>query len=217
MTDRTSDAAYRLHCFAQSGNAYKVALMLELAGADWTPVWVDFFNGATRTPDFMARNEMAEVPILEHAGHVLTQSGMILDYLSETLGRFGPNGAAERREILRWILWDNHKLTSPIATLRFMINFVPTDKQEPAVLAWLRMRMTGALKILDSHLAGRRYVVGDRLTIADLSLVGYLYFPREFGVDWKDFPAIDAWTARIAAEPGWKHPYDLIPGHPLPT
>ncbi len=216
MTDRP-DASYRLHCFAQSGNAYKVALMLELAGADWAPVWVDFFKGATRTPEFKAKNEMAEVPVLEHAGRTLTQSGVILDYLAETLGRFGPRDADERREILRWMLWDNHKLTSPIATLRFMINFLPKDKQDPAVLGWLRTRMTGGLKTLDAHLAGRRYVVADRLTIADLSLIGYLYFQNEFGVDWKDYPAIDAWTARIAAEPGWKHPYDLMPGHPLPA
>jgi glutathione S-transferase len=211
-----TDAAYRLHCFAQSGNAYKVALALELAGADWTPMWVDFFNGQTRSAEFKAKNEMGEVPVLEHDGRTLTQSGVILDYLTGTLGRFGPNDADERREILRWTLWDNHKLTSMIATLRFMIQFVPKEKQDAAVMAFLRTRMLGGLKTLESHLADRRYVVADRLTVADLSIVGYLYFESEFGVDWKDFPAIGAWTARIAAEPRWKHPYDLMPGHPLP-
>jgi glutathione S-transferase len=212
-----TDAAYRLHCFAQSGNAYKVALALELAGADWTPVWVDFFNGATRSTEFRSKNEMGEVPVLEHGGLTLTQSGVILDYLGGTLGQFGPNDNDERREILRWTLWDNHKLTSMIATLRFMIRFLPKDKQDQAVMAFLRTRMLGGLKTLETHLANRRYVVADRLTVADLSIVGYLYFESEFGVDWKDFPAIGAWTARIAAEPRWKHPYDLMPGHPLPA
>ncbi len=212
----TSTAPYVLHCFAQSGNAYKCALALELAGAPWTPVWVDFFNGGTRAPDFKAKNVMAEVPVLEHDGLTLTQSGVILDYLATALGRFGPTDDDERREILRWTLWDNHKLTSHTATLRWMLNFVPEDKRDPAVLAYLRARMLGAFKTLDTHLQDRTWVVGERLTTADLSLVGYLYFEKEYGVDWADYPAIGAWTARIASEPGWKHPYDLMPGHPLP-
>ncbi len=217
MTPSAPSAEYQLHCFAQSGNAYKVALMLELAGAGWQPQWVDFFNGGTRASEFKAINQMAEVPVLQHQGKTLTQSGVILDYLAETLGRFGPNDADERREILRWMLWDNHKLTSPIATLRWMLNFAPQGSIDPAVITYLRARSGGALKTLEAHLQGRRYVVGDRLTTADLSLIGYLYFPKEFGLDWKDYPATAAWTERIAAEPRWKHPYDLMPGHPLPT
>ena len=209
-------AEYRLHCFAQSGNAYKVALMLELAGADWQPQWVDFFNGGTRAPDFKALNEMAEVPVLQHRGKTLSQSGVMLDYLSGTLGRFGPNDDDERREILRWMLWDNHKLTSPIATLRWMLNFVPAGVIDPAVITYLRSRSAGALKTLDAHLKDRAYIVADRLTTADLSVIGYLYFPDEFGLDWKEYPAVAAWTERIAAEPRWKHPYELMPGHPLP-
>jgi glutathione S-transferase len=216
MTTSVS-GAYRLHCFAQSGNSYKAALMLELAGADWTPSWVDFFNGGTRAPDYKALNVMQEAPVLEHAGKTIAQSGVILDYLAATLGRFGPQDDDERREILRWTLWDNHKLTSYIATLRWMLNFLPEDKRDPAVIAWLRGRSLSSLKVLDGHLAGRSYVAADRLTTADLSLVGYLYFEKEYGVDWQDFPAIGAWTARIAAQPGWKHAYDLMPGHPLPA
>ncbi len=211
-----ADAEYRLHCFAQSGNAYKVALMLELAGADWTATWVDFFRAGTRDAAFRAKNAMAEVPVLEHAGRTLSQSGAILDYLTGTLGRFGPASDDERLEILRWTLWDNHRLTANIATLRWLINFAPESVRDPAVVAFLRGRAKSALKTLDGHLGDRRYVVGERLTTADLSLVGYLYFPTEFGVAWSDYPAVGAWTERIAAEPGWKHPYDLMPGHPLP-
>jgi glutathione S-transferase len=215
MTDVAAE--YELHCFAQSGNSYKAALMLELAGAPWSPVWVDFFHGGTRAPDFTAKNEMAEAPVLEHAGKTLSQSGVILDYLAETLGQFGPRDADERREILRWTLWDNHKLTSYIATYRWMLNFLAEDKRDPAVLAYLRGRALAAIKTLEQHLTGRSHVVGERMTIADCSLIGYLYFPTEYGVDWADFPAIEAWTERIAAMPRWRHPYDLMPGHPLPA
>jgi len=211
----TSDADYRLHCFAQSGNSYKVALMLELAGASWTPQWVDFFHGGTRTAAYRSLNAMAEAPVLEHGDRTLSQSGVILDYLTGTLGAFGPRDEDERREILRWTLWDNHKLTAAIATYRWMLNFAPAGSIDPAVPVYLRGRAWGALKILEAHLAGRSHVVGDRLTTADLSLVGYLYFADEFGLDWSEFPAVRAWTERIAATPRWKHPYDLMPGHPL--
>ncbi len=208
-------AEYTLHCFAQSGNAYKAALMLELAGADWNPRFVDYFGGETRTPAYRERNVMGEVPLLEHHGLMLSQSGIILEYLAETLGLFGPRDAAERREILRWILFDNHKLTSYTATYRFMRAFVSAP--EPAVLAEFRKRSETAWRIVDTHLAARTFIVGERLTIADLSMCGYLYFSDEFGEDWSTYPALRDWLARIAASPRWKHPYALMPGHPRPV
>ena len=209
-------AVFTLHCFAQSGNAYKPALALALAGADWAPRFVDYFGGETRTPEYRAKNVMGEVPLLEHRGALLSQSGVILDYLAGTLGVFGPRDDAERREILRWLLWDNHKLTSYTATLRFLRTF--TADADPAVLAFLRGRAEGAWRVLDTHLAGRRYVVGDRLTIADLSLCGYLFWEDELGIHWHEsHPAIAAWLGRLRAQPRWRPPYELMPGHPLPA
>lgn len=207
---------YRLHCFAQSGNAYKAALCLELAGADWEPLHVDFFNGGSKTPEYLAINEMGEVPVLEHGDTRLSQSGVILDYLAGTLGQFGAESEPERREILRWTLWDNHKLTSYSATLRFMLNFLPEKKRNADVIGFLTGRTTSAMKVLDDRLADRDWIAADRMTTADLSCVGYLYFTDEFGADMNDSPNISRWRAAIAALPGWKHPYDLMPGHPLP-
>jgi glutathione S-transferase len=208
-------AEYALYCFAQSGNAYKPALALALAGADWAPRFVDYFNGETRTPQYRAINVMGEVPVLEHRGARLAQSGVILDYLAEALGKFGPGDGAERREILRWLLWDNHKLTSYTATYRFLRAF--TRDADLAVVDVFRKRAEAAWGVLEAHLAGRRYVAADRLTIADLSLCGYLFFDDEIGVDWAAYPGIHAWLARIQSEPGWAHPYALMPGHPLPS
>ena len=99
-------AEYKLYCFAQSGNAYKTALMLQLCGADWEPRFVDFFNGESRTPEYRAINVMGEVPVLEHVGGRLSQSGVILDFLAERFGRFGWADSEERRNIFRWILFD---------------------------------------------------------------------------------------------------------------
>jgi glutathione S-transferase len=204
---------YTLYCFAQSGNAYKVALALQLAGADWKPRFVDYFGGETSAPAFRSINVMGEVPVLDHEGRQLTQSGVILDYLAGTLGLFGAAGDEERRDILRWLLWDNHKLTSYTATMRFLRTF--KKDADPAVMVFLRGRSETAWKVLDTHLAGRRYVVGDRLTIADLSLAGYLFWPEEIGVDWAAYANIEAWLDRIRSEPRWVHPYQLMPGHPL--
>ena len=208
-------AVYVLHCFAQSGNAYKPALMLELAGADWAPRFVDYFGGETRTPAYRAINVMGEVPVLEHGGRRLSQSGVILDYLAQALGRFGPGNDDERREVLRWLLFDNHKLTSYTATYRFMRTFAKDS--DAGALAEFRKRAETAWAILNAHLEGRRYVVADRLTIADLSLCGYLFWPEEIGVDWDRYPAVRDWLGRLQDEPGWVHPYALMPGHPRPN
>jgi glutathione S-transferase len=210
-------AEYQLYCFAQSGNAYRAALMLSLIGAEWEPIFVEFFKGVTRSPEYRANiNEMGEVPVLVHDDKKLTQSGVILTYLAERSGKFLPRGEDARLEALRWIIFDNQKLNGSLASYRFMYAFAK-PKGDPAVLAFLRSRADNALAILDKRLAGRAYVLGAELTIADLSLVGYLYYPaEEFGYDpLAGYSNISAWLARIEALPRWAYPYDLMPGHPL--
>jgi glutathione S-transferase len=202
---------FRLYCFAQSGNAFKVALMLNLCGAKWEPRFVDFFGGETRQPAYREQiNEMGEVPVLEHRGKRLAQSGVILHYLADHFLKFQ---GEDRQEVLRWILWDNHKLTSYIATLRFLVQFQKTG--ETPVTEFLRGRVKGSLGILDKHLSNSAFAAGNGPTIADFSMCGYLYWPDEFGVSWSDYPRIGAWLERIRKLPGWVHPYELMPGHPL--
>jgi glutathione S-transferase len=209
---------YELYCFAQSGNSYRVALMLNLIGADWKPTWVDFFaKGVQRTPEFRGEiNEMGEAPVLVHGAKKLSQSGVCLTYLADHSGKFQPQGEDERLEALRWIIFDNQKVNGFLGPYRFLKNFAP--KPDPGGMAFLKPRIDNALGILDKRLDKAPYVLGARPTIADLSLVAYLYYPAdEFGFDIpQTYPAIGQWLARIKALPGWAHPYDLMPGHPLP-
>ncbi|MEZ5796106.1 MAG: glutathione S-transferase [Paracoccaceae bacterium] len=204
----------QLYCFGESGNAYKCALALSLTGMDWQPVFVDFFNGATRSPEFRRINEMGEVPVLVDGAETLTQSGNILLHIADRTGRLGGASEAERKEILRWILWDNHKLSTQVGTARFLANFIAADKRPEGVIPFLQGRLRGAYAVLEGHLAGRDWIVGQGPSIADLSCCGYLYYPEPFGFDRKDWPQVDRWLDRIAALPGWAPPYDLMPGNP---
>jgi len=205
----------KLHCFGESGNAYKAALALQLSGLKWEPVKIDFFGGETRTPDFRATvNVMGEAPVMINGDIRLTQSGVIQDYVAEKSGRFGGRDAEERREILRWVLWDNHKLSSMAGMTRFLMNFLPEDKRPQEVIAFNLGRLQTAYTVLNNHLEGRDWIVGDEVTNADLSCCGYLYYPEPFGFDRSAFPNIDAWLTRLSEQPGWKAPYDLMPGSP---
>jgi glutathione S-transferase len=205
----------KIYCFGESGNAYKVALALTFADMEWEPVFVDFFNGEARSPAFRAINEMGEVPVLVDGDTTLTQSGVILDYISSKSGKLGGKSAAERREILRWMFWDNHKFSTQIGTVRFLANFLPEEKRPAGVIPFLQGRLKGAYTILNDHLAARTWVAGANMTIADLSLCGYLFYPEPYGFTRADWPNIDGWLTRISATPGWKLPYDLMPGNPM--
>ena len=204
----------RLHGFCQSGNTYKVAFLLRALGQPFETVFVDYMHGQTRQPGWReGTNAMGEAPVLEVDGRCLTQSGAILTWLAERHGAFGGRDADERLEVLRWLLFDNHKFTSYFASYRFSKAFGAAEP-DPAVMDWLRSRMDNAFGIVDKHLATRAYLVGEAPTIADISLSGYLFFPvEESGYPVEGvYPHIAAWLQRVKAIPGWADPYAILPG-----
>lgn len=211
---------YQLYCFAQSGNAYRAALMLNLIGADWEPIWYDFFGTMPqRTPEFRETiNEMGEAPVLVDGQRKLSQSGVILTYLARKSGKFLPHGEDEELESLRWIIFDNQKVNGFLGPYRFLKIFAK-PAGDPAVMKFLKGRIDGNLAIVNKRLANRKFLVSDQPTIADISMTGYFYYPPdEFGFDIAtEHPAIGAWMERMKALPGWKHPYELMPGYPLGT
>ena len=205
---------YCLHGFCQSGNTFKVAFLLRALNQPWEPRFVDFMHGATRTGEWRHDfNEMGEAPVLDDGERRLTQSGVILHYLADKHGAFGGRTPHERLEVLRWVLFDNHKFTSYFATYRFMKAFGPSAP-DPAVMSWLRGRLDAAFGIVDKHLAGREYMVGTQPTIADISLSGYIFYPSaESGYEIEGrFANIAAWRERLRRIPGWGDPYEVLPG-----
>lgn len=203
-----------LYCFGESGNSYKAALPLSLSGLDWKAKKVDFFGGEARSPEYATMNNMGEVPVLSDGEITLTQSGVIQMYISEKTGKFGGNTKDEAREITRWMFWDNHKMSSQCGTQRFLMNFLPEEKRPQEVIAFNAGRLKVAFKTLDTALAGKDWLVGDSVTHADFSCCGYLFYTEPFGFERSAWPNIDRWLSNIETLDGWKHPYDLMPGHP---
>ncbi len=205
----------KLYCFGQSGNSYKAALTLALADVEWEPIFVDFFNGEARTPEFRKINVMGEVPVLIDGDRTFTQSGVMQYHIARKTGKFDGKTQEEKDEVLRWVLWDNHKMSSQAGATRFIMNFLPEAKRPAEAIAFMQGRVKAALATLEMALADRDWLVGDSISLADISCCGYLFYPEPFGFDRKDYPNIDAWLDRIAAQPGWQHPYDLMPTKPV--
>jgi glutathione S-transferase len=205
----------KLYCFGESGHSYKAALALQLAEIDWTPIFVDFFNGETRSDQYRNQvNEMGEAPVLVDGDIKLTQSGVIQNYLYNRTGKHGGKDEAEKLEILRWILWDNHKLSSFAGNTRFLMNFFPKDKRPQPVIDFNLARLRSSYGILENALTDKDFLVGNSISHADMTCCAYLYYPEPFGFERDDWPNIDRWLGNISTTPGWQHPYDLMPGNP---
>ena len=141
----------RLHYFPESGNSYKLALMLRLCGQCFELVWTDFAGGITRTAEWRRTvNPMGEIPVLEVDGERLTQTAPILLRLAKQYGRFGGESEQEQFELLRWLFWDNHKLTGYMASYRCARAFTPSP--DPQVLTYVRGRLDDVLSILEQHI-----------------------------------------------------------------
>jgi glutathione S-transferase len=204
----------RLHCFCQSGNSFKAAFALRAMGLSYESVHVDFMHGQTRDPAWRAEvNELGEAPVLDDGALRLTQSGVILTHLARKSGKLGGRDEREQQEILRWLLFDNHKFTSYFATYRFMKAF-GASAPDPAVMAFLKSRIDSAHAIVDKHLATRPFLLGEQPTIADISLSGYVFYPvAESGIDIAGtYPNLGAWIGRLRQLEGWGDPYEVLPG-----
>lgn len=213
----TDPMIYRLHYFPESGNSYKLALMLALCGVECELVWTDFGAGVTRTAAWRrAINPMGEIPVLEEDGEKSSQTAPILLRLADRYGRFQGANEAERFEVLRWLFWDNQRLSAFMASYRYMRAFMPSA--DPTIVKFFASRVNDYLGIAEVLLGDRPFVIGDQPTVADISMMAYLSFPPiESGYDLaQSHPAIDTWLKRMAGLPGWKAPYDLMPGKRLP-
>ena len=207
-------SSFTLYGVALSGPTYKVALMLSLCGERFSYRHTNLREGAHKTPQFLAINRYGQVPALIHGELKLCQSGAILQYLSETTGKFGGSETLVRQRSREWLFWDADRLSPGVYRTRAIARGF--FKAEPPTAAVYREAGEAGLKVLDQALAGSAFLTGAAPTIADIACYGVVAFAEEGEFRLADYPSIKSWGTRMSALPGFKAPYDLLPMADIP-
>ena len=195
---------YRLYDYLPSGNGYKVRLVLRQLGLDYEIVQLDIKQGATRTPEFLAKNPNGRIPLLEIPGHGnLSESHAIVSYLAEG-SHLIPADRLDRARMWQWLCFEQYNLEPNVGTARFWIASLKKSEAELGEkLVEKRRNGHAALAVLEQGLAGRQFLVGDRYSLADIGLYAYTHVAPEGGFSLDAYPAIRAWCARVAQQPGY--------------
>lgn len=195
--------SYRLYDYLPSGNGYKVRLVLHQLRLPYELVELDIKRGATRTPEFLAKNPNGRIPLLEIPGRgYLAESHAIIAYLAEGTALV-PADPLDRARMWQWMCFEQYNLEPNIGTARFWLaSLGKTEAELGEKLEEKRRNGHAALAVLEQGLAGRGFLVGERYSLADIALYGYTHVAPEGGFALDAYPAIRAWCARIAAEPG---------------
>jgi glutathione S-transferase len=195
--------SYRLYDYLPSGNGYKVRLVLRQLGLPYELVELDIKRGETRTAEFLARNPNGRIPLLEVPGKgYLSESHAILWYLAEG-SRLVPADPFERARMWQWMCFEQYNLEPNVGTVRFWVGSLHKSEAELGEkLIDKRRAGHAALAVLERGLAGRGFLVGDNYSLADIALYAYTHVAPEGGFPLDDYPAIRAWCARVAAQPG---------------
>jgi glutathione S-transferase len=195
-----------LHEYSPSGNCYKVRLTAALLGQPLERREYDILKGETRTPEFLASvNPNGRIPVLQAGDRFIPESNAACFYLGDG-SRLVPDDRFERADMLRWMFFEQYNHEPNVATLRFWIAFVGEDKLsdvERAQMPGKRAAGEAALKLMDEHLRGRDWLVGDRLSLADVALYAYTHVAEEGGFRLAGYPAVSAWLERVADRPGY--------------
>jgi glutathione S-transferase len=198
-----------LHGLWLSIPACKVGLALSMMGVDFDYRHVDLASGAQKSAEFLARNRFGQVPVLEHEGHHVAQSNVILHYLADAYDQFLGRSAAEEIRVEEWLQWDQDRMSS-LAMLRSMRKF-PRYKQPDEVVTFVSGRAVQALDFLDHHLGTSKFVAGPRPTVADIAIFATVALADEAEVEIARWPNVRAWAERFMKLPGAKHPYAAMP------
>ncbi len=190
----------KLYDYLESGNGYKVRLLLTQLGVDFERVELDIMKGATRTPEFLRRNPNGRIPCLElEDGTHLWESNAIQFYLAEGTD-FLPAGRLERAQALQWMFFEQYSHEPYIAVVRFWHHAGIVDEKRDQ-LDEKMARGYAALGVMESHLRGHAFFVAERYSIADIALYASTHVAHEGGFELSKYPALRAWLERVRAEP----------------
>ena len=195
---------YRLYDYLPSGNGYKVRLVLKRLALPYELVEMAITRGATRTPEFLAKNPIGRIPLLEIPGHgYLAESHAIIGYLAEGTALV-PADRYQRALMTQWLCFEQYNLEPSVATVRYWLHSLhKTPAELGEKLKDKRVQALEALGILEQGLKGRRFLVAERCSLADYALYAYTHVAPQGGFPLTDYPAIRAWIGRVEAEPYW--------------
>lgn len=193
-----------LHEYPPSGNCYKIRLTAANLGLALARRSYDILCGETRTPSFLASvNAAGRIPVLQVGDRFLPESNAACIFLAEGSALI-PQDRFDRADMLHWLFFEQYSHEPNVATLRFWRAFIGEERLTPDQRAAIPAKQAAgdaALDLLERHLSGRRYMVGDALSLADIGLFAYTHVAAEGGFDLGRRPAVTDWLARIAAEP----------------
>ncbi len=192
----------RLYDNRLSGNGYKPRLLMAHLGLTYERIELDTMTGETRTADFLALNPNGRIPLLQLGdGTCLAESNAILWYLAEG-SRFLPAERLDRARTLQWMFFEQYSHEPNIAVARHWIQHLDMTDLQRAQLPAKQEGGHAALAVMEQHLGGAAWFGGAAMTIADIALYAYTHVADEGGFDLSAYPAVTAWLARVAAEPG---------------
>jgi glutathione S-transferase len=194
---------HRLYDYLASGNGYKVRLLLRLLRIPFERVEVDLLRGESRTPEFLAKNPEGRIPVLRLPdGTHLFESNAILCYLAEGTP-YLPEERLARAQVLQWMFWEQYSHEPNVATVRHWVKLVGVPEDKRMLLEQKRDLGARALSVMEGHLEGRAYFVGERFTVADIALYAYTHVAPEGGFDLAPYPRVRAWLDRVRDRPGF--------------
>ena len=208
---------FTLYSMQRSGNSYKARLTLAQIGIPYRLVEIDILKGESHTPEFLLKNPNGQVPLLEVTpGRYLAESNAILWYIAGGTS-LAPDDRIERAEALQWMFFEQHSLEPNLGAAYFWLTLVKGGRelQSHAIESWMEAGYR-SLGVMDKHLALNDYFAAGRYTIADIALYAYTHLAHQCGYDLGGFPAVRAWLARVAAEPGHVT-MDFIPTATVPA
>ncbi|MBS0416342.1 MAG: glutathione S-transferase family protein [Proteobacteria bacterium] len=192
-----------LYDYLDSGNGFKIRLLLAQLKQPYRWIEKDILSNETRTPDFLAKNPNGRIPALELAdGTVIAESNAILWYLAEG-SRFIPDDRLQRAKVLQWMFFEQYSHEPYVATPRFIVKHLPADSPRQGELPDRMARGRAALAVMDAHLAKQPFFVGQTYTIADIALYAYTHVSHEAHFDSAPYAALRAWIDRVASQPGY--------------
>jgi glutathione S-transferase len=189
-----------LYDYLDSGNGYKIRLLLAQLEKTYRWVELDIMEGKTRTQEFLAKNPNGRIPAIEEDGRYLAESNAILWYFGEGTA-FVPQERFARAQVLQWMFFEQYSHEPYVATPRFIVKHLPKDSPRMAELPKRLETGRAALAVMDSHLQTRKFFVDERYTIADIALYAYTHVADEGGHDLTPYPNVLAWIHRVAAQP----------------